>query len=206
MIDGFVYLSDMDSTIKQSIAYAGSDNFLGRPVDGYNKAVAILTKEAAEALSLAQKYFKDMGKEILVLDAYRPHRAVEDFKRWASDLSDMKMQYKYYPKYHDKKKIFEDGFIATYSKHSRGSTVDLTLIDIETGNELDMGSIFDLFDPISHTDCPYISEECQSNRRLLKTGMEKAGFRNYDKEWWHYELRNEPFTLTPQHHFNFLVE
>ncbi len=198
-------MSDIDPSIEQDMRYAGNNNFMGCPADGYKKPLAILTHEAATALSKAQQYFVAKGYSILVLDAYRPHSAVEHFWRWACDTEDLKMRAEYYPEYSDKTQLFEDGFIAKYSKHSRGSTVDLTLVD-SAGNELDMGGIFDFFGPVSHTHNEGISEGSRQNRQLLKEGMEAAGFVNYHKEWWHYELVNEPFTLKPDHHFNFAVE
>jgi len=204
MNTGFVYLSEVDPSIKQDIRYAGENNFMGCVADGYEKPVAILTVQAANALAEAQKHFNALGYSILVLDAYRPHSAVEHFWRWACDVDDMKMKEIYYPTYDDKTKLFEDGFIAKYSKHSRGSTVDITLLD-EKGDEVDMGGIFDFFGPVSVTACEDISDEAKANRAVLKHGMEEAGFVNYRMEWWHYELENEPFTLKPEHHFDFSV-
>lgn len=201
---GFVYLSDVDSTILQDMRYASNDNFMGRPAKGYERPVAILTEVAASALKAVQSDLKKHGYGILIFDAYRPQSAVDDFWNWANDKDDLVMHDKYYPSYKDKTLLFSDGFIARLSKHSRGSTVDLTLVD-GSGKEVDMGGPFDYFGPVSHTACETISNEAKRMRELLKSTMEANGFDNYRKEWWHYEFLNEPFTRKPEDHFNFAV-
>lgn len=203
---GFVYLSEVDSSILQDVRYAKLDNFLGRPALGYNKPVVICTAEAAKHLSAANKEFAKKGYTIKVFDGYRPHTAVQDFWNWAQEPADMLMQATYYPGYKDKTQIFADGFIAKYSKHSRGSTFDLTLVDSATHIDVDMGSSFDLFSPVSHTNSGDIPDYAKSNRQLLVAIMEKHGFQNYSKEWWHFELKDEPYKATPDHHFSFPVE
>lgn len=203
---GFVYLSDVDNSILQDVRYAKLDNFMGRPALGYNKPVIICTEVAAKHLSAAHKEFGKMGYKIKVFDGYRPHTAVQDFWNWAQEPTDMLMQASYYPGYKDKMQIFADGFIAKYSKHSRGSTFDLTLVDAKTNVDLDTGGSFDLFSTVSHTNSNEINKEAKANRKILVEVMEKHGFQNYSKEWWHYELKDEPYKVNPDHHFSFPVE
>lgn len=203
--DGFVYVKDIDPSIIEDIRYASSNNFLGRAADGYQTGKAILTLQAALALKSANDKFKTLGFNIIVYDCYRPKRAVEDFWKWANDIQDTKMKYMYYPDYADKTKLFSDGFIAQYSKHSRGSTVDLSLVDLKNNGLVNMGSIFDFFGPVSYTINDSISEDAQKNRLMLKDTMHEFGFNHYSKEWWHYELVGEPFTRTPEDHFDFVV-
>lgn len=201
---GFVYLDQMDSTIKADLKYLGSDNFVGRPINGYEQNCVILTKEAAEATLKASQDLNQKGYGLIIYDAYRPQSACDHFWQWANDEKDIINKEKFYPTFTDKKELF-NGFIARYSKHSRGSAVDLGLYNLATQEVLDMGAIFDFFGEISYTDSPLISEEAKKNRLLLKQAMEKHGFQNYHKEWWHYELINEPFTRKPEDHFNFPV-
>jgi zinc D-Ala-D-Ala dipeptidase len=180
--------------------YAGSHNFVGRPIDGYQAPHCLLTREAADALAavardLAPRYL------IKVFDCYRPTRAVANFVRWARDLRDVAGKPEFYPDV-DKRTLFRDGYIAAYSGHSRGATVDLTLAQPD-GTELDMGTHFDFFSPKSWTADPSISLAAHANRILLATAMRHRGFRPYDREWWHFTLRNEPF---PQTYFDFPVK
>lgn len=202
---GFVYLSDIDPTIKQEMFYCSDFNFIGRKINGYINPVAILTMEAAVALKKVQDEVRAEGLCLKVIDAYRPHRAVEDFWAWALDPTDIKMKEIFYPNYDEKTKFFEDGYLAKLSGHSRGSTVDLTLLD-SSGKEVDMGSQIDMLDAISHTISPLISPQAQKNRLYLKEVMTKQGFDDYRKEWWHFALLNEPFPRKPEDHFDFLVE
>lgn len=201
---GFVYLNDIDPTIEQFIAYATSDNFLGTRVKGYEKGVAILTKEAALALKDVQAELKKLNLGLKVFDAYRPQMAVDHFWDWASDPHDIKMKAEYYPEFDDKRDLF-NGYLAKLSSHSRGSAVDLTIIDLKTRREFDMGSRFDFLGTLSNTDHPNISQTAKENRHLLRSIMEKHSFKNYDKEWWHFNLIDEPFIRTPEDHFNFVV-
>lgn len=202
---GFTYLKDVDSTIEQDIRYASSNNFMGRPAEGYLKPVAIMVSETAENLRRAQKDFNKLGYSIVVHDAYRPRSAVEHFWRWANDINDTTMKDTYYPDYDDKTKLFSDGFIARYSAHSRGSAVDITLRNSKTFEIVDMGTIFDFLGAASFTANDSISKLAQNNRQLLKKIMEEHGFVNYYKEWWHYQLQAEPFSRTPEDHHNFEV-
>jgi len=195
-----VRLSDVDETITQDSRYAGSDNFMGRPVRGYHAPEIMVTLEAAEALAAAQKGAKAQGLSLLVFDGYRPQRAVDHFVEWGADLADTLNKAAYYPNV-PKAELFERGYIAERSGHSRGSTVDLTLT--RDGLPLDMGTPFDFFDELSHTENPASTPEAMANRMLLRDIMTAAGFRNYVNEWWHYTLVNEPY---PDTYFNIPVE
>jgi len=179
--------------------YAGSHNFTGRPVDGYQAPHCLLTREAAAALA---EIARDLAPRfvIKVFDCYRPARAVMNFVRWARDLKDQQAKAEFYPDV-DKRTLFRDGYIASHSGHSRGSTMDLTLAKID-GTELDMGTHFDFFSPKSWTADPTITPQQHANRMLLAAAMRRRGFRGYDKEWWHFTLRGEPF---PQTYFDFPV-
>jgi D-alanyl-D-alanine dipeptidase len=190
---GFVYLSDIAPEILQDIRYATSNNFIGRPIDGYEKSIAILVEEAARNLKKVSVDLKKQGLALKVFDCYRPHRAVEHFISWGNDLTDMKMQQEYYPGYRSKKDIFNDGYISKRSQHSRGSAVDLTLVCLKDNLELDMGTPFDFFSDLSHTANSSISKNAAANRMILKDAMEKHGFENYHREWWHFGLKDEPF-------------
>jgi D-alanyl-D-alanine dipeptidase len=225
MPDQFVSIGDLDPTIQLDIRYFTSNNFTGRKINGYNSAKCILTIAAAKALVEAQKDAITHGYSIKVYDCYRPQRAVTDFVEWAKDMEDTKMQHRFYSTV-PKNELFGKGYIAEKSGHSRGSTVDLTLVPLNTrqpgsvaannhydcrlqisdrspDNSIDMGTGFDCFDELAHTDNPNINETGMQNRRLLRSMMENAGFVNYDKEWWHYTLRGEPF---PDTYFDFPVQ
>jgi D-alanyl-D-alanine dipeptidase len=202
--EGFVYLKD--PRIILSMNYVSTNNFMGRQVNGYYNPVCILTIEAANALLALQDTLdqKHPGLCLKMFDAYRPVQAVLDFKEWSLDPQDQKMKEAYYPTLH-KPDLFKLGYIAEQSSHSRGSTVDLTLVERLPDNqhrELDMGTIFDYFHEHSHTENPTISEKAKANRTLLKDLMDEQNFENYPYEWWHYTLRNEPFIDT---YFDFPV-
>ena len=188
-----VRLSEVDPTIGQDPKYFGSDNFMGRPIEGYQVAQVMLTREAAVALSNAQEMAAEQGLSFLVYDGYRPQRAVDHFVEWGADLADTLNKAAYYPEV-PKAELFDRGYIAERSGHSRGSTVDLTLT--RDGVPLDMGTPFDFFDELSHTENPAITGEAMANRMLLKAIMTEAGFSNYVNEWWHYTLTDEPFPDT----------
>jgi len=181
--------------------YAGSHNFVGRPIDGYEAPHCLVTRPAASALADVARDLAPHGLVINVFDCYRPTRAVANFVRWARDLKDQKMKAEFYPDV-DKRTLFRDGYIANQSGHSRGSTVDLTLAQAD-GHELDMGTPFDFFSPKSWPANPSVSAEAHQNRMLLAAAMHRRGFRAYDKEWWHFTLRGEPF---PDTYFNFPVK
>ncbi|MFZ0779138.1 MAG: M15 family metallopeptidase [Xanthobacteraceae bacterium] len=174
--------------------YAGSHNFTGRPVDGYLAPHCLLTREAAAALAEVARDIAPRGLAIKVFDCYRPVRAVANFVRWARDLNDQKMKDEFYPNV-DKRTLFRDGYIASHSGHSRGSTMDLTLAKTD-GAALDMGTPFDFFSPKSWTADPTITPAQHANRMVLADAMRRRGFRGYDKEWWHFTLRGEPYPTT----------
>lgn len=204
MPSGFVYLDAVIPEIRCELRYATSHNFVGERIDGYQQPRPILTGEAADALKRVQEELRPFGLGIKVFDAYRPQRAVDHFVRWARNLSDVRMKGEFYPDV-DKKNLFRDGYIAARSGHSRGSTVDVTIISLngkEPGRELDMGGGFDLFGPRSWPDYAGVPAECRSHRMLLQTLMKKHGFKPYPQEWWHFTLKTEPF---PETYFNFPV-
>lgn len=213
---GFVYLANQVPGAQQDIRYYTSNNFVGRPIVGYFAGSCILTAEAASALAEAQQNAESMGYSLKVYDCYRPQSAVNDFTAWAADVEDILVKHRFYPQV-DKSELFTLGYIAEQSGHSRGSTVDITLVPLGSqqpdvdpfsnrydcrsamprrypDNSLDMGSGYDCFDEISHTGNPDISNTARRNRQLLQSIMEAAGFVNYDREWWHYTLDQEPHT------------
>mgnify|MGYP000923227722 FL=1 len=199
--EGFVYVTDVIPTALLEIRYSAEDNFVGAVIEGYEAPKAILTREAAQALKKAADKLYEQGYRIKIFDAYRPQRAVNHFIRWAQDPDDTKMKDKYYPDV-DKADLFKLSYLAKRSGHSRGSTVDLTLVDISTGEELDMGSGFDYLGEISHHGSPLITPEQEKNRNILKDAMVEAGFKPHPKEWWHYGLIDEPY---PDTYFDFPV-
>ncbi|AUC22295.1 peptidase M15 [Polaribacter sejongensis] len=200
--EGFVYLSDVDKTIQKELRYLGNNNFIGKTIDGYHKNCIIVTKASADALTKVQKSLQKEGYSLKIFDAYRPQQAVNHFVRWAKVLEDTLMKKAYYPDV-PKSELFKRGYIASRSGHSRGSTVDLTIVAIKTGKELDMGSSYDFFGITSHYLPKNISIEQQKNRLLLRNIMIKNNFRPYKNEWWHFTLRYEPF---PKTYFNFPIE
>lgn len=199
--EGFVHAAELVPDLVEEIRYHGSDNFVGEPIDGYAAPVCILSEPAAEALAEVHNALAPFGLGLKVFDCYRPARAVAHFVRWAEDLSDTRMKDDYYPEV-DKSELFDRGYIAERSGHSRGSTVDLTLIDAASGEELDMGTGFDLFSPLSWPDALAIPADARANRVLLRQSMIAAGFAPYDQEWWHFTLADEPF---PDTYFDFPV-
>jgi D-alanyl-D-alanine dipeptidase len=181
--------------------YAGTHNFVGRRIDGYAAARCLLTRPAAEGLAEVARDLAPRGLVIKVFDCYRPARAVANFVRWARDLSDTGGKAEFYPSV-DKRTLFQDGYISSRSGHSRGSTLDLTLARMGDG-ELDMGTSFDFFSPLSSPAAPGVSAEAKANRALLATAMRRRSFRPYAKEWWHFTLAAEPF---PNTYFDFPVQ
>jgi zinc D-Ala-D-Ala dipeptidase len=200
--DGFVYLEEVVPSIRLEMRYFSDNNFTGRPVDGYLKPRCIVTKEAAAALKGVQDELSPFGLGIKVFDAYRPQRAVDNFVRWAADLNDTILKPRYYPDV-AKQDLFKEGYIAAKSSHSRGSTVDLTIIELSSGAELDMGSSFDFFGPISWPGSALVPPPKLAHRLLLRTLMMKYGFNPYAQEWWHFTLAGEPY---PETYFDFPVE
>jgi len=201
--DGFVYVNEVIPDIALEIRYCSTDNFTGHRVEGYERPVAILTEPAAAALQRVAAELQDYGLGLKIYDAYRPQRAVDDFVQWAGDLGDQRTKARYYP-HVDKANLFRDGYIARRSGHSRGSTVDLTLVDTvqDAPRDLDMGSGWDYFGPESWPDSQAATPAQRAHRLLLRTLMEKHGFAPLAQEWWHYTLRDEPF---PDTYFDFPV-
>ncbi|WAL94237.1 M15 family metallopeptidase [Streptomyces sp. Je 1-369] len=221
----FAALRDVDPTIIQEMRYFTPHNFVGEPVDGYRKPMCIVTQPAAEALHKAQRKLLRKGYSLKVYDCYRPQRAVDHFVRWAKDLADERMKAEFYPRV-DKSRLFADGYIAEKSGHSRGSTVDLTVVRLPAlptrpyvpgeplkscfgprgerfpDNSVDMGTGFDCFDTLSHTDDPRIKGKQRANRDLLRDTLGKEGFVNLPEEWWHYTYKPETF---PDTYFDFPV-
>lgn len=202
MPPGFVYLDEAVPTIKLELRYSTDNNFVGRPIDGYVKPRAILTKEAAHALLKVQHALSAFQLGLKVYDAYRPQRAVDDFLRWAADPADTKKKAEYYPEI-DKPELFRQGYLAERSGHSRGSTVDLTIVDLDSGQELDMGSPYDYFGPASWPTSTRPTTAQRANRMLLQTIMGQYGFAPYPQEWWHFTLKAEPY---PDTYFDFPVQ
>ncbi len=201
--EDFVDLKELMPNLRSDIRYYGSNNFVGRPIEGYNEPKCYLTKEAAHALKKVQDELERLGFGLLIYDAYRPQRASDYFVEWAKDESDDTMKMQYYPNI-DKKDLFARGYIAVKSGHSRGSTVDLTIVSLKTKQILNMGSPYDLFDEVSSTDTTVgISKNQHSLRLLLKRRMEKHGWQSYPKEWWHFTLKDEPY---PDTYFDFPIE
>ena len=198
---GFVLLSDAVPDAILEIRYYSTYNFVGDRIDGYEQPVALLTKEAAEALKAVSDELVGMGYRLKIFDAYRPQMAVSHFMRWALDFGDVRMKAYFYPEL-EKDVLFPLGYIAEHSGHSRGSTVDLTLFDMTTEREVDMGGTFDYFGELSHPDYTDITEEQYASRMLLRDVMIRHGFRPLVEEWWHFTLENEPY---PDTYFTFPV-
>jgi len=220
---GFVYLRDIEPTIVQDIRYAGSHNFVGRPIRGYLAAECILSEAAAMALQTVQRNLAKKKLSLIVWDCYRPKRAVDDFLQWSKDPTRSEMKTEFYPRT-DKKQLFALGFLTKPSAHSRGSTVDLGIVPIASAppsdplqslkactapkgerfedGTIDFGTGYDCFDVLGHTSNTLVGGIALHNRQTLKSYLKGAGFRPYAKEWWHFELFNEPFD---GHGFDFEV-
>jgi len=222
----FVDVGQHIPSIVIDMRYFGPHNFVGERIDGYNAPKCLLTREAAEALKRVQADLERFSFSLKIYDCYRPQRAVSHFVRWARDIGDTRTKKEFYPTV-DKSRLFKDGYIAERSGHSRGSTVDLTIVPVPVpeqesytpgqelfacylpaakrfhDNSIDMGTGFDCFSDLAHTVNGKAGTAERANRLLLKTLMEKQGFVNYELEWWHYTLRNEPF---PNTYFDFVIE
>jgi D-alanyl-D-alanine dipeptidase len=202
---GFVYLDKVVPDVEVELRYYSSNNFIGDTIDGYRAAKCIISKPAAKALKKVQKDLRPLGLDIKVYDAFRPQQAVDHFVRWAEDLSDTLMKPIYYPNV-DKSELFERGYIAARSGHTRGSTLDLTLIHLEgpeKGRELDMGTPWDHFDPAAWPSSDAVTEKQKENRMLLRKVMMDNGFKPLKEEWWHFTLEAEPY---PDTYFDFVVK
>jgi zinc D-Ala-D-Ala dipeptidase len=224
--EGFVDIQDLIPDIQLDIRYFGPHNFVGAKVTGYNSGKCIITQEAAAALAKVQKDLGRFSLAIKIYDCYRPQRSVNHFVKWATEIKNTKTKKEFYPTI-DKRNLFKDGYIDSKSGHSRGSTVDLTIVPLGApkqpdyfpgqklsacylpagqrfrDNSIDMGTGFDCFHELSNTANASIGRQQKINRLLLKSLMEKHGFKNYDKEWWHYTLKNEPY---PDTYFDFVIE
>ena len=212
-MDGFVNVTDIVPDAILEIRYYGTFNFVGTRIDGYLQPTAILTRRAADSLRAVSEDLMAQGYRLKIFDAYRPQSAVEYFVRWSRNADDTLMKRYFYPNV-DKRSVFRLGYLASRSNHSRGSTLDLTLFDMATEKEVDMGGTYDWFGPESHADFggnPHtmkyrknssITEEQFNNRMILRSAMMRHGFRPYNNEWWHFTLRNEPY---PDTYFDFPV-
>ena len=201
--DGFVYIDEIISGIRLDLRYCTTDNFVGARIDGYLQPRGILTVAAAAALAQVQAVLKPAGLELSIFDAYRPQQAVSHFLRWIEDPSDCRMKADYYPQT-SKPDLLRLGYIARRSSHTRGSTVDLTIVPGKIdAAALDMGSNFDYFGAESWADYRGITPQQQANRLLLRRLMMQAGFEPFPMEWWHFTLEDEPF---PDTWFDFPVQ
>ena len=198
---GFVLLADYVPQIVQEIRYYSTYNFIGDRIDGYEEPCALLTVEAARALKAVSNEMIVQGYRLKVFDAYRPAGAVRHFVLWGIEDLDLRMKPYFYPDL-EKQELFAKGYIAKMSSHSRGSAVDLTLLDMQTGKELDLGSPFDLFSEASHPDYRGITQEQYDNRMRLRNSMMRNGFLPISCEWWHFSLKDEPY---PDTYFEFPV-
>jgi zinc D-Ala-D-Ala dipeptidase len=198
---GFVDAAAVVEGLVVDMRYFGDNNFVGAPVDGYERARCLLSAPAASALATVARDLTARGLGLKVFDCYRPQRAVAHFLRWAQRIDDIKNKPEFYPDV-PKRDLFNQGYISERSAHSRGSTVDLTLVRRADAREIDMGSPFDFFSPKSWPSDASVSAQAQKKRALLAAAMMRGGFRPYDKEWWHYTLGDEPF---PDTYFDFPV-
>jgi len=199
---GFVYVDAVIPDALYEVRYFTKNNFVGERIDGYLAPRVILTTPAATALAAVQADLAPFGLTLKIFDGFRPQRAVDHFVRWGKNLADTRMKAAYYPEV-DKKNLFRDGYIATKSGHSRGSTVDLTIVANDTGRELDMGTPFDFFGTLSWPENMAQPPHVRANRALLRHVMARHGFRHLKEEWWHFTLNNEPY---PEIYFNFTVQ
>lgn len=196
----FALISSVIDDAAYDIRYYSPNNFTGSQIDGYKAPRAYMTKEALAALSKAAEDLRAQGYRLLIWDSYRPQKAVDHFVRWINDPEDVGDK-SFYP-YLEKSDLLEGNYVMAKSGHTRGSTVDLTIIK-KDGGFVDMGGTFDLFSEVSHPDYQALTEEQRNNRKILSDAMEAAGFKGLDSEWWHFTLKDEPFTDT---YFNFDVE
>ena len=196
----FIPVYKMIDDAAYDIRYYSSNNFTGKRINGYKAPIAYMTKEGLTALAKAANDLRTKGYRLLIWDTYRPQKAVDNFVVWIKDPNDLGDK-AFYPDL-QKSDLVQGGYIATKSSHTRGSTVDLTLIKTD-GSYVDMGGVFDLFSEISHPDYKKLTKEQKKNRKILHDAMIKAGFEGIDSEWWHFTLKNEPY---PDTYFDFDVE
>ncbi len=200
--DGFVYLDHEFSLATSEPRYCSDNNFTGKPVPGYDTCRIILALEAAEALRKAAVDLEFQGYGVKVFDAYRPQKSVDHFVAWSKVADDTSQKQVYYPNV-KKEELFPGGYIAAKSGHSRGSAIDLTLVDLSTGKEVDMGTPFDYFGEASHPSSELVSDSARANRKILQDAMIHAGFEPIETEWWHFYLKEEPY---PETYFDFNIK
>jgi len=198
----FVTIQKAIPSIKVELRYATNNNFIGKPINGYHSKKAIITIETILALKKVQQELEKKGLSLIIYDSYRPQKAVNQFVKWAKDLNDTLMKQEFYPNV-AKKNLFQFGYIASHSRHSSGSTVDVSIFSNKTNKVLDMGSNYDFFGEKSWVNHKNLTPVQKENRQLLQSVMLKNGFRNYPKEWWHFTLRYEPYRNV---YFDFDVE
>lgn len=201
MEKGFVFLDEVIPGIRWDAKYATWDNFTGKPVDGYEVNRIVVAKEMVDALAAVKKEADEMGYGLLVWDAYRPQRAVNCFLKWASQPEDGKTKTEHYPNI-KREELISMGYVAAKSSHSRGSAIDLTLYSLKTKEILEMGTCFDFMDVRSHHTCETVSKEELENRQILRGLMTRNGFVDFENEWWHYNLKEEPY---PDTYFDFPI-
>ena len=201
MKDDFVFVDELVSGIRWDAKYATWDNFTGKPVDGYLVNRIVGTRALCAALEKAQEKAESLGFGLLLWDGYRPQRAVDCFVRWSQQPEDGRTKQRHYPNI-DRAEMFDLGYAAAKSGHSRGSTVDLTLYHLATGELAPMGGHHDLMDPVSHHGAKGITQVEATNRQILCSIMDACGFNSYDCEWWHYTLKGEPY---PDVYFDFPI-
>lgn len=199
--EGFVYIDELIEDCIIDAKYAGTDNFMGRPAEGYEQPLVVMCKEAAEGCVKAAEILRRQGYVMKFYDSFRPQRAVDDFCRWGEDLNDQRRKPIQYPNI-EKGRMFDEGYIARRSGHTRACAVDLTIVDVKTHQELDMGSIFDFMDPRSWPDSELVTDEQRKNRHILRDAMLACGFAPYENEWWHFSVSPEPY---PDTYFDFPI-
>lgn len=199
--DGFVYIDELIEDCIIDAKYAGTDNFMGRPADGYEQPLVVMSREVAEGCVRAAALLRKQGYVMKFFDSYRPQRAVDDFCRWGEDGADIRRKPVQYPNV-EKGDMFDQGYIARRSGHTRGKAVDLTLVDAKTHQELDMGTIFDFMDPSSWPESDAVTPQQRKNRFILREAMIASGFQPYECEWWHFSIHPEPY---PETYFDFPI-
>jgi D-alanyl-D-alanine dipeptidase len=198
----FVFVDELVPGMRWDAKYATWDNFTGKPVDGYLANRIVGTRALCAALGRAREKAASLGFGLLLWDGYRPQRAVDCFLRWSEQPEDARTKLRHHPNI-ERLAMFEDGYVAAKSSHSRGSTVDLTLYHLVSGDLVPMGGDHDLMDPISHHGAEGITQVEASNRQDLCSIMKASGFNSYECEWWHYTLKDEPY---PDTYFDFPIE
>ncbi len=199
---GFSYVNLVAPTIQKELRYCYNNNFIGTSITGYKEDILITSTLTAKALKKVQDELIKNNLSLKIYDAYRPQTAVNHFVKWARVINDTLMKQQYYPNI-SKRHLFKLGYISSKSGHSRGSSVDLTIVNLKNRKELDMGSPYDFFGEISHITYTKLTKKQISNRLFLLRIMQKHGFRSYKNEWWHFTLKNEPF---PKKYFDFPIK